>query len=300
MHPILAAVGIIRFVGIMMWTDGITTDRGIHVLIPALSGPHNFQHNSNQPVQPVSQPFDRPVALQWGPVVEAHVPMIIYKTENFAGVVGWERKTIADYPGLEYVVLSGDRLRIYGGTNPEVHKLALNLPRPQTLCGALGNLSAGYKPPYRGLAAIVDVPEAKELRACSTKPGFDNGRADTELKLEYTAILTIAAGEMSNHKQLRLKSGKDQSGAQAIIANVPLRALRGDVTPKPESAPDGLRHSVAYYQMGSGDSRNCRAVLKTSTDLKGCDVILGSGVGKNDAGILALQVDFECSNSQWP
>jgi len=298
MNALLAAVAVVRVVGIAMVTNQVPNDPGIHIILPAIHGP--MDPNMNLQAQPISQRF--PINPKPAPTVEAHKAVLIFRACNLVAAPGWKVETLPGFPDVRYVDLAGQVLQFVGNkSNPSATLAGLKLPHLQfdpVNCKQLTELSAGYQWPYRNVNAMIDVP-AGQLKACRATSSANASRIDTLLTMNYDTFFIASTGVMNSYKELRLRNCPNDD-LQVVVYHGPWRVFEGKPGPASGSAADGAPHFQAYYWMTSTNAGGCSAPAAVDP---GCQITtpwLRAGVGKNEQPPEVTQVDFECSNTQWP
>jgi hypothetical protein len=327
---------IILFVGLTTFSAGVPGDCGLKAIAPRViyRGP-NATERRTQVARKISnvrttealqhQHLSAETLLESGfdtPQVETHATAIIYETDSYLVNTNWIPHAIPTATGetaYSYVLLDGDRVRFVtpGVTNPPASLANVVLPKLPQVCTALTKLRRDYLPPYRGAAAVFDIPEGtvNSCKSTGQHPPYGQ-RLDTKIAMQTTGTFVISASTMTTTKELRLKPGAD-GFIRVAVATVPIEFLNATYTPKPPNAVDGLSHVHAYYAMGDGNPSTCSMTLKNwfdnnvdPNDVADCNQQF-SGTGKLIPGasrgpflpremIDAMIYNFECSNTQWP
>jgi len=265
--------------------------------------------------------------------VENHAAVLIFPTTSVVSNVGFPaaqglpkttttsltRTTYTNTtPLFSYIPLDGDRVRfVTSPQNPPIDMSQAVLPqlRDQICPAKMQTLSPDFRPPYRGAAAVFDLPEGT-LRSCFSTTKAQKQRLDTRLALTTTGDLIVSASTMKTTKELRLKASPS-GRIELLIANVPERFLTGDYAEQSSNALENVSHVNAYYAMGNASGGNCNMTLTDwynqysgNTNILQCDMSPFEGAGKTQGSTTTAankQIDgtvqganFECSNTQWP
>jgi hypothetical protein len=268
MHALLAAVTIVKFVGLCAFTDRLPNAPGMHAVLPRIAD---------------------------GSGIEQHVAILAYHGKACAkapcpGV------TLRGVPGYRYIPLDGGRVHFQvNGENPEPTAASLPpLPHLATCCPNMGKLSGAFRgPSYEGAAAIVDIP-AGTLTSCGAQiAGMDasHKRIDTTLSLQSTGKTIVVSIVRNDAETTTLTLRAD---AAIIIANLPKPWVAGH---RLDYHMTGTPHYQAYYGMGSGDGSACNSLENCSPIVPLC---VDQAFLKTDGLIDPFTASSECSNSQWP
>lgn len=330
MHPILAGTALVRMLGIIVLTNQVPNDCGTHAILPRLIGDPMItmamQQNPAAPAARIARPATISLTNAHSPYIEKHQSVIIFQTSARHPSSSWGNvKPFPFAANTSYVEIDGERLRFVANNNNPAADLAIvDLPHIRTqCCAAFNTFNSGFLPPYRGAAAVIDIPfgAIKACKATTSQPNKE--RADTEIRLNYDGpYFVISASTMTTTKELRITGTRPT----VIIANVPQRWIDlHDDTPKNAQAIDGVPHYHAYYNMGAGAATACSQSLDTcgTHPSDACESLWlqyagkpGKGASTGDAVTVAragnnndtadpmmpnrMMVDFQCSNSQWP
>jgi hypothetical protein len=271
MHTLLAAVTIVKFIGLCTFTGRLPKEPGVHVILPRI---------------PVSSG------------IEQHVPLLAYERKGCVSATNCPGSALHDMPGYNYVSLNGDRVgfTVIGKNSPLAESDIPPLPRLGTCCPKMGALTRAFQgPSFPGAAAIVDLPTG-HLDSCGTHPlsGTADYRVDTVLTLQHSSkTMSISLTRNGTTTTIALRAG-----TPIVIENLPKAWVMLDHTQYHQT---GSAHDNAYYAMGDGSGANqtCASLQSCSPAVQQCaddPALWGQRQGNNTTATASS----ECSNSQWP
>jgi len=317
---------IIFFVGLTTWSEQFPNDCGVKAILPRVvhTSPSSSSSMNMAPATAriANDPCARADAIPSGSHVQDHIAAIVFHKNSFVSQDGWgppkalksdNQASAGGEPTTVYlyVPLDGDFVRFVtnGATNQPASLKGVMLPQLQKLCPARQTLTAAYRAPYTGAAAVFALPEGK-LQECLSLPADAEGRLDTRFDLQTNGNLVISASTMKEIKELHLKPRQAGGPIEVMIANVPAPYYEGIFTTPASTAIDGLSHVNAYYAMSEPSSAVCTLNLKDWWD----QFSDGDGISLCNAGLFSTSgpapiissslstsgSNFECSNTQWP
>lgn len=335
---------IIHFVGLVLFSSQVPNDCGVKVILPqVVYSDLSARPDTSTPIQGIpkatvdpstSNKPTAPKTVGFVPIaqahhVEDHVALLVFPAAEYIPGTSWgtQPTALGTTPYL-YVKLDGERIRFNSGALNQAADIDnLELPGLRTLCPSARSLNANFQPPYRGAAAVFDLPEGK-VNACIPGPRFD-----TEVTLDTNGQLIISASTIKTQKEIRLQPAGGTF--ELIVANVPVSCLaNGHCSAPGPSALDNVTHVHAYYAMGNGqaDSNDNESIAQwivqksqladppvpsnpcVITDIPAAAGGFGmAGILQNPGGSRMAtpthvnpppdpdrMTDFECSNSKWP
>ena len=275
---------VIHFIGIVLFSTQVTSDPGLHAILPAIKHDFNPWAIHNPPNQVVAAPSSTPThnlnppAIHHRPTqvaaaapsnaspsaapgsfsthIEQHVALLVFREDIVVNDSQWKAKRIVstfrnaeELAAYKYVELTGEHVTfvVDSPSNP-LAKLPADMPRLPTCGRSTGELTSGFQWPYTQAAAVVDIPEGT-LSACHARK-VANGRIDTTLRLNTTGTLTIVGAKSGVVKTLVLNTTNNPT---IYLANVPPPRGKGLA-----ASHTAARHFLAYYRMiGKDETSSC-------------------------------------------
>lgn len=285
---------IIQFIGIVLFSSQVPNDPGIHAILPRIG----HVHKSDLHTMPKLDPKQTGEQHLSPTGIENHVSVIMYRDADRLYKTGGWRSDGGLANGWSYLALDGERVQFLthsGNGRPEIPR---GLPRTGSACGAQSappTLRAEFLPPYRGAAAVIDIPEG-QLSSCQTSTVNVASRLDTRLVLDTRGVLVVTATKKNAEPKALMLRGD----AVVFIANIPPYALLQDT-----DLTIGEPHWTAYNAMLAEPCAARPAVDEQFADilLAYCDVSsLGDSYyrARKQPPIQFRMIDSGCSNTQWP
>lgn len=283
---------IIQFIGIVLFSAQIPDDPGVHAILPRIGHVHKSDLH-NMPKLEAKQTGDEHLSASG---IENHFTVIMYRdADRLYKTGGWRSDgTLAN--GWSYLALDGERVQFLTHGDNGRSEIPASLPRTGSACGtqaAPAILRSEFLPPYKGAAAVIDIPEGR-LSSCQTNTLNVASRLDTRLLLDTRGVLVITAvKKYAAPKALTLKGD-----AVVFVANIPPYTLINDT-----DLTIGEPHWTAYNAMLAKPC-SARPDVDPDTLFAHCDTSsLGDSyyrATRKEPPITFKMIDSGCSNTQWP